>query len=900
MSGNETKKRLYLIDGSALAYRSYFAFIRNPLINSKGENTGAAFGFTRALMKILEEEKPDYLAVVFDTPEPTFRHHEYPDYKATREKMPDDLVSALPRIRQLITAMQIPILELPGFEADDVMGTLARQAENRGLITLLVTGDKDFMQLVNPHIKIYNLRKAGEEAEIIDEEGVRQKIELPPAQVIDYLGLTGDASDNVPGVNGIGPKRAVQLLTEFGTIERVLENASRVSPQKIGQSLIENAELARLSKRLVTIRCDVPIRMDWDAMTVTEMNRPVLAELFKELEFRTLARQFTEAEIDQKVNYQVVASAADLDQLVERLAQSGSFVFDLETTSVDPMRAQIVGMSFAIQPRQAFYIPIQLPRLDEIEPLNLKPVLEKIGPLLQNPGYKKSGQNIKYDMLVLSQYGIQVQGIDFDTMVASYLLNPSGRQHNLDSISMQYLNYKKIPTTDLIGTGKKQITMAEVPLAKICQYACEDADIALRLRLHLEPMLQNAGLMDLFQEIEIPLISVLKQMEFNGVCLDDLYLAAMSKDLDQGLRKIETEIYHSAGIKFNINSPQQLAKIFFEKLKLPSSRRTKTGFSTDVAVLEELAKQHPLPRLILDYRQLAKLKSTYVDALPRLVNPKTGRIHTSYNQTVAATGRLSSSDPNLQNIPIRTEIGRQIRRAFIPQDADHVILDADYSQIELRIMAHLSGDQTLRASFINEEDVHRRTAALVFHLEPEAVTQDQRRRAKEVNFGIMYGMGAYGLSQRLEISVEEADQFIQDYFSYYPGVKEYRDSTIAEARKLGYVKTLLNRRRFLPEIHDKNRNIREFAERTAVNTPIQGTAADMIKVAMIRIHQRIEKQGLDSKMILQVHDELVFDVRRREIDIMRALVQEEMEQALPMQVPVKVEIGIGPSWLEAH
>ncbi len=902
-------QKLFLIDGSALAYRSYFAFVRNPLINSKGENTSAVFGFLNSLLKIIDEHQPHYLAAVFDTPEPTFRHKIYSEYKATRQKMPGEMSEQLPRIKQILDVLNIPVIEVPGMEADDVMGTLSKQAEKQELETYLVTGDKDFFQLVSPLIKVYNPRRAGEEAEILDESGVLQKIGLPPTKIIDYLSLMGDSSDNVPGVEGIGPKSALELLQQFADLEDIYNNLDKVKREAIRNKLSANREQAFLSKKLVTLDTQVPLPINIDALVCKAPDQQRAFDLIKELEFNSLLERFTSAKKNTAVNYITISESAQLDRFVAKLGGCDQFTFDLETTDVDPMRAEIVGLSFSWQEGEAYYIPVisegTAAKVDlfsnhRFRGLPLKSVLQRLKPVLENESIPKSGQNVKYDLLVLFRAGVEVNGVDFDTMVASYVVNPSLRQHNLDALALAYFNYQKIPTKDLIGTGQKQISMAEVPVEEVSRYACEDADFTQRLRHVLEPKLVEYDLKKLFDEVEMPLVQVLMDMERNGVSLNVPFLGKMSKELERRLDQLIENIYDLAGQKFNINSTKQLADILFKKLELPVIKKTKTGPSTDVDVLETLAKEHQLPRELLEYRQLTKLKSTYVDALPRLINPQTGRVHTSYNQTVAATGRLSSSDPNLQNIPIRTEIGRKIREAFIPVDGNHVILDADYSQIELRVMAHLSQDPMLMKAFQEGKDIHRETAALVFKVEPEEVTDDMRRRAKEVNFGIMYGMGPYGLATRLEIPQEEAELFIINYFASYPKIQEFMMQAQEFARKNGYVTTLLNRRRYLPDIHSDNRRVREFAERNAINTPIQGTAADLIKVAMIKIFTRLQAEKLATKMIMQVHDELVFEVPKNEVDLMEELVRKEMEQAIELSVPIKVDVGIGNNWLEAH
>ena len=901
MPQSADKKRLFLIDGAALAYRTYFAFARNPLVNSRGEQVSVIFGFSRILLNLLDQEKPDLFAVVFDSPEPTFRHEIYTEYKAQRQRMPDDMAEQLPRLEQLMGALDLPFIRKPGYEADDIMGTLARAAAASGYQTVLVTGDKDLMQLVDDHTLIYYPHRAGESIEWLDADGVTRKMGVPPSQIIDYLALCGDASDNIPGVPGIGPVGALALLKRFGSLEALLEQVDAIESKKQRTALQENADLARLSRTLATIHRDVPLEIGIETLHLRPIPAEKAAAFFREMDLPSLVDRFSSR--TRAVNrYQLVGDLKSVTELAERLRSCGAFALDTETTSVDPMRAELVGLSFSCAEGEAWYIPVKGPAdlTAGQQPLPTGEVLKILAPLLSDPAIKKCGHNAKYDLLVLARHGVEVAGLASDTMVADYLLNPSGFQHNLDAVSLEHLGLKKIPTSQLLGTGRNQRTMDLVPIEEVSEYACEDADYTWRLQQVLMPKLDAFGLRPLLEEVEVPLIHVLMVMERNGVALDELYLAAMSGELEQELGVIEKSIYELAGRKFNINSPKQLGEILFSELKLPSARRTKTGFSTDVGVLEELAGAHPLPQRILDYRQLAKLKSTYVDALPRLINPATGRVHTSFNQTVAATGRLSSTEPNLQNIPIRTEVGRRIRRAFIPGDEGHLILDADYSQIELRIMAHLSGDRTLRDSFTAGEDVHTRTAALVFKVPQAEVTPEQRRRAKEVNFGIMYGMGAYGLASRLGLSNEEAEQFIQAYFASYPGVQEYMLRTVREARQNGYVTTLLGRRRMIPEIASDNRRVREFAERTAINTPIQGSAADLIKVAMIRIQKRLEEEKSAARMIMQVHDELVFEVPRADAEALREMVRIEMEGAIRLDVPIRVETGVAGNWLEAH
>lgn len=906
-----SKPKFFVIDGSALAYRSYFAFINNPLSNAKGENTSTAFGFTRALLQIQDQEKPDYFAVVFDTPKPTFRHEMYDKYKGTRQKMPDEMADTLPRLREIIEAFNIPILELPGFEADDVIGTLAKIAERKGLHSFMVTGDKDFMQLVTPDTSVYNFKRGSNEPEIINPKKVVEKMGVPPEKVIDLLSLMGDSSDNVPGAKGVGPVTAKKLISEFGSLDKILENVDQIKSKKTRNSLSKNRDLVDLSKNLVTIQTNVPLELDIESLKQQEPDHEKLMALFKELEFKSFAERFSAKSLQLEADYQILKSLEEVDKLVTDLRRAGAFTFDLETTAIDPLLAEIVGFSFCAQGGLAFYIPVKnsapagqnenlFPNESENESLDIQAVLKRLRPLLEDPTVQKCGQNIKYDLLVLSNYDLPVQGVTFDTMVASYLLNPEGRQHNLDSLALEYFNYTKVPTSDLIGKGKNQISMAEVPVEKVGFYACEDADMTQRLKEKFEPLLRENELYELFEKIEMPLVAVLLEMERTGVSINEKFLAEMAERFDEEMLRILKEIEYQAGTSINLNSPKQLSDLLFNKMKLTPIKKTKTGYSTDVSVLEALAKEHDLPRQILEYRQLSKLQSTYVKALPKMINPHTRRIHTSYNQTVTVTGRLSSSDPNLQNIPIRTEQGREIRRAFVPKDAQHVFIDADYSQIELRIMAHLSRDETLMNSFQHDEDIHLRTAALILDLPQEDVSAEQRRQAKAINFGIIYGMGAYGLASRLDISQTEAENFINDYFLKYPGVKRFIETTIDDARKKGYVTTLFGRRRRLPEILTDNRRQREFAERTAVNTPIQGTAADLIKIAMINLHRRIQQEKLATRMIMQVHDELVFEVPLSELEAAKKMIREEMEGAIKLDVPIKVEMGVGRSWLEAH
>jgi DNA polymerase-1 len=891
------KKRLFLIDGSALAYRSYFAFIRNPLINSKGENTSAVFGFTNSIMKILKDENPDYVAVVFDTKAPTFRHEIFKDYKSTRAKMPSEMVDQLPRIREVSEGMNLPILEVDGFEADDLMGTLAKRAKSKGLEVVLVTGDKDFLQLVDEDIKVLNPKRGGEEPELLDKKGVEAKFGVLPEKVVEVLALMGDTSDNIPGIPRIGEKTAVGLIKEFGDMEKTLAHADEVKKKNIQKALKEHPDLARLSKRLVIIDTQVPFELDLNKLKRENFNLPRLKELFKELEFTKLLQEISSLETKEKLDYKIIKSEKEFEKLIADLEKVGEFAIDTETTSLNPIDAELVGISISCQEKEAFYIPVN--HIDGEKNLDLPAVIKNFKKILEDEKIKKIGHNLKFDLEILRQYDIELKGIYFDTMVASYLLNPSFRQHNLNYLALEHLDHKMIPITDLIGIGKKQKSFAEVPVKDACVYSCEDADFTLRLKEVFAPKLSLLSLEKLFFEVELPLIEVLAEMEMVGVSIDTQHLRNMSRELSRQLDDLTQKIYDLAGKEFNINSTQQVSKILFEDLKLPPVRKTekKRGESTDIGVLEILAKEHPLPRLLLDYRQLSKLKSTYIDALPTLVNKRTGRIHTSFNQTVTATGRLSSSDPNLQNIPIRTDLGKQIRKAFVPRNSDYLIISSDYSQVELRILAHFSQDRTLMNAFKRGEDIHKRTASEVFGVPMDKVTEEERAVAKTTNFSIIYGVSAFGLSQSTGMTPQEAAMFIDIYFKRYPRVKSYIDEMIELARKQGFVTTLLGRRRYIPEINSPNRQKREFAERTAINTPIQGSAADLIKVVMIDIAE--ELKGKKTKMVLQVHDELVFEVHKSELDFVKEMVRDRMENTIQLEVPIRVDLNVGENWLEA-
>lgn len=906
------RKRLFLIDGSALFYRSYFAFIKNPLINSRGENTSAIYGFANSLMKILSEERPDYMAVVFDTKEPTFRHKKYEKYKATREKMPVEMSDQFPRLVELVEAFHIPVIEKVGYEADDVIATLAKKAEIQQIETIMVTGDKDFMQIISPLTKMYVIRP-GKEPEIYDLNTLKKRFEMEPSQIIDYLALMGDSSDNIPGVEGIGDVTARKLVKQFGSMENLYEKIDQVSGQSNYKKLLKGKESAHLSRELVTIHTNVPLDLEIEDLKKGSPDGEHLLRIYHEQEFHSLLDRLAELLQDDQVGikdidsvsqqYVLVDTVAKLNEVVNRLKQSDFFVFDTETTGLNAFESDIIGISFSLESFQAYYVPLN----HQDSGFTADEALQTLKPVFESADIGKGGQNIKYDGLMLWQHGIRLRGIQFDTMVAHYLISPGTRQHNLDVLAHTYLHYRMVPIESLIGKkGKNQKNMRDIAVEWVYRYACEDADITFQLKELLEKRLRETSTYDLFRDVEMPLVNVLMEMEKNGVKLDVEFLKNMSGDLGDELQKLEGEIYQMAGVRFNINSPQQLGKILFEDLEIykefgnrrPS--RTATGqYSTAESILEKYSG-HPLVGKILDYRKLMKLKSTYVDALPTLISKRTGRLHTSFNQTVTATGRLSSSDPNLQNIPIRTELGRKIRQAFIAEDAEDLILSADYSQIELRMMAHVSGDPALKEAFMKGEDIHATTAAAIFNIPIEMVNADHRRKAKEVNFGIIYGISQYGLASRLGIDSEEARQIIDNYFMRFPRVNDYVNHTIAFAHQHHYVSTILKRRRYVPEIDSKNANIRQNAERIAVNTTIQGSAADMIKLAMIHVQDRLQHQNLRTKMLLQVHDELVFEVKADELDTVRGLVKDEMENAITLEVPVKVDIGVGKNWLDAH
>lgn len=889
---SQSRPELYVIDGNSYIYRAFYA-VKN-LSNSSGLPTNAAFGFCTMLLKVIQEKKPGMLAIVFDPKGPTRRHAEFKEYKAHRPPMPRDLVPQIPYIHKLVEAFRIPVYVIDGQEADDVIATIARQAEQNGIDTIVVSGDKDLLQLVGDHIKIYDTLKE----KMYDAKEVEERFGVPPERVVEIMGLMGDSADNIPGVSGIGEKTARSLIEKYGTIENVLQNVHEITKPKLRKSLEESTAIARLSRELAILRADVPITIDYANLALKAPDNAALLRLLKELEFTSLLKYIVQEQTRQ-TTYRTVLDDAGLHELLAVLKDAEEFSFDTETTDLNPLRADVVGISFAIRQHEAYYLPLAHSYSGAPRQIDREQALSALRPILENPLIRKIGQNIKYDMLVLARYGIDVRNASFDTMLASYVLNPGKTSHGLDAIALEYLSYKTTTYADVTGTGKKQISFAEVDVATATRYSGEDAEIALRLKQKLAPLLREHDLEALFHDIEMPLMLVLADMERVGVKLDSAFLKRLSMRLEKELIAVERSIYEFAGKEFNINSPKQLADILFVKLQLTPLKKTKTGFSTNVDVLEELAHLHPLPAEILKYRTFAKLKSTYVDALPLMVNPATGRLHTSLNQAVAATGRLSSSEPNLQNIPIRTPEGREIRQAFIAETGA-VLLSADYSQIELRVLAHMSNDPDLIETFKKDADVHTRTASEIFGLPAGEITPEMRRKAKAVNFGIIYGISAFGLAQDLGVSNAEAKRYIDGYFSRYPRVREYIDHTIENAKKDGFVTTLLGRRRFIPELASSAAAVRNFGERTAINTPIQGTAADLIKLAMIHIHARIRKEGLRSQMILQVHDELVFEIPEQEVERMTMLVKEEMEGVLQLAVPIKVDICVGKNWDEAH
>jgi DNA polymerase-1 len=898
------KKRLFLIDGYAMLYRSHFALIRNPLINSKGMHTSALFGFINQVLKLIRKEKPDFLMAAFDSPKKTFRHERYPEYKATREKMPEEMREQLPYLWKLLKAMKIPTLEQPGFEADDIIGTLAVRANEKNLDTFIVSGDKDFMQLVNDNIFLYSPSGRQSEIKIYDKSGVKDKWGVPPEMIIDLLGLMGDSSDNVPGVMGVGEKTAVKLLKEYGTLENALDHADEVKNKRAREGLQSGREKALLSQELVTIDTNMNIDSNFEEMATDGFDVNELEGLFHELEFQALINQIKsfKSEVpsqneESEKDYKTLLDLIDIQKFANSIKEGEWLSFDLETTSLDPMSCDIVGFSFATKKNQAIYIPILYKEKEANlfdDHLNL--VLNILRPVFENSKIPKTGQNIKFDALILRNHGLKVFGLKFDTLLAAHLINPESRSLKLENLSFEHLNYRMLPIEDLIGKGRNQISMSEVELEKISFYASEDADIALQLTHIFDKKLKKQNLDKFFNEIEMPLLPVLLELEYNGMYVDSKMLSIMSDNLGNNIENLISNITKEAGTEFNINSTQQLANILFDIIGLPEIKKR----STAEEVLTRLKNEHPLPSLILEYRKLNKLKNTYIDALPTLINLKTKRIHSTFSQTVTSTGRLSSRNPNFQNIPIRTDLGREIRKAFKSENKDWIIFSADYSQIELRIMAHLSQDKTLLDAFNKGEDIHTRTAADVFNVDIDEVIPEMRRTAKIVNFGLLYGAGPFRMSQELGIPQKEAKSIIESYFERYSGIKDYIDSVIEYARANKYVKTILGRRRQVWDIDSNNHLHKEAAKRMAINMPIQGTNAEMIKIAMIDIQKELELKNMKSKMLLQIHDELVFEVPLEELNNLQNIVTNKMENSLPLSVPIVVDCGNGESWYEAH
>ncbi|MFO0321887.1 MAG: DNA polymerase I [Bacteroidota bacterium] len=950
MITKDTPKKLFLLDAFALIYRAHFAFSSNPRISSKGLNTSAIFGFTNTLLEILTKEKPTHIAVVFDTPEQTARHVEFEAYKAHREEMPDDLRLSLPYIHQLIEGFNIQIIKTPGFEADDAIGTLAKVAELKGFTTYMMTPDKDYGQLVDENTFIYKPARMGNGAEILGPEEICKKWEIQSvSQLIDILGFMGDKADNIPGIPGVGEKTAIQLVKDYGSMEKLYEDTSKLKG-KLKEKVDNNKDLAIQSKRLATIILDVPVEFNENELVLKEINKEALKELFLELEFRGIAQKLLGEDIgsptksnpvaspsskvsskpiindlfssveeqkeeqidkvaeeefeikkfktikDNSVDYILCHSKESISNLISILQINSQFCFDSETTDLNTINAQIVGMSFSIKENQAYYIPVSENKGEAQQLINL------FKPLFLDETKTLIGQNIKYDLQVLKNYGVEIKNKLWDTMVAHFLFMPDMR-HNMNILAETYLNYSPISIEDLIGKkGKDQLNMRDVSIDLIKDYAAEDADVTLKLKNIFELKLKNAGVDGLFKEVELPLIEVLADMEREGINLDVKALKEFSIQLQEDINKVDLEIQELAGTKFNISSPKQVGEILFEYLKIiEKPKKTKTGqYATSEDVLSKLEGKHPIVSKILDYRELVKLKSTYVDALPLLVNETTHRLHTTFNQVVAVTGRLSSDNPNLQNIPVRTERGKQIRKAFIPRSEDYTLLCADYSQIELRIVASISEDKNMCEAFNLGKDIHTATAAKVYGIEESKVTKEMRYKAKSVNFGIIYGQGAFGLAENLAISRTEAKELIDNYFAQYGAIKTYMEKEINFAREHGYVETLMGRRRWLNNITSNSQMERAFAERNAINAPIQGSAADMIKIAMINIHKELKSLNIKSKMILQIHDELVFDVYKPELETIKPIIEKHMKNALPLKVPVEIAMGIGVNWLEAH
>ena len=896
-------KKLFIIDGYAILYRAHYALIRNPLITSYGFHTSALFGFTNQLIKIIKDENPDYLVCAFDSKEKTFRHKIYSDYKANRPEMPEELQKQIPHLWELLDGMNIPVLRKPGYEADDIIGTVTESVLDKKIQSYIVSGDKDFMQLINDKIFLYTPGKRNSAPDIYDKDGVIKKWGLPPEKIIDLLALMGDSSDNVPGVAGVGVKTAVKLLKEYDNIESVLDNASKISNKRVHNGLMNGRDKAFLSKELVTIIKDVDVDTNVENFLLKSFDQEALGKKFEELEFYALLKYLaidapeTITKKEEK-NYQTILDLKALKEMVDELKNAKYVSIDLETTSVNPMLAEIVGISVSYNKDSAFYIPILYPekKKNNFGSNDLEVALSIMKEFLENKDIRKIGQNIKYDALILYRHGVKVSNIFLDTMIAAHILNPAAKSYKLDALSIEFLNYNMVPIEDLIGKGKDQITMDLVPLDKISYYAAEDADIVFQLAEIFTPKLEENGQLNFFADIEMPLIDVLMKMENEGVYVDEDLLNEMSLNIGERLDLLVKEIYNIAEEEFNINSTQQLAKILFDDLKLTQIKKRSTAEN----VLKELVNEHELPELILSYRKLNKLKNTYIDALPASINKKTKRIHSTFNQTIAATGRLSSTGPNFQNIPIRTVDGREIRKSFIAQQKNWGIFSADYSQIELRIMAHLSEDKELCNAFKDNLDIHDRTASLIYNVPLDDVQPEMRRTAKVINFGIMYGAGPFRISQELGISRKAAQEIIKQYFIQYSGIQNYIDDTLSKARSDNYVETILGRRRYVWDVNSENALKKQAAERVAINMPIQGSAAELIKIAMIDIQKNIENDKLNSKMILQIHDELLFEYPLDEKEHLISMVKKSMENAMSLKVPIIVDYGFGKDWFEAH
>lgn len=894
----KNKKQFYIIDGHALIYRAYYALIKNPLTNSAGLPTGAVYGFANYLLRLLELYDCPYWTIALDSQKPTFRHELFSEYKANREEMPDDLKVQMPLIDRLIEALNIPSVRQDGLEADDLIAALAQRAVRQGFDVFIVSKDKDLMQLVGPHIKML-APESGGTLELMGEDDVRLKMGIPPEKIVDYLALVGDASDNIPGVPGVGPKTALKILEAAGSVDRLLEKPAILGNPKLEEKIILNRESLVLSKKLATLDYEAEVEASIESLKRAPVHRDSCAELFKELEIHSLLKHpFIAASAEKsKFEITIVKSLDELACLMKKVEKNGRLSIDTETTSTEPRSAKLVGIAIAIDEDMAWYVPVGHSTGGN---LSLYKALDIVRPMIESNAIKKIGQNLKYDYQIFRNYEITMRGIEFDCMVAGYLIDPGKRQYSLDRMTADWLSLDTTPIETLIGKGKTQKSFAEVPIRDAAAYSCEDVVLPIKLKKLLEPVLMERSLDKLYEEIEMPLVEVLAELEWNGVLIDTKLLKKLSVRYSGRIAEVTAEIYRMAGREFNLNSPKQVSDVLFDTLKLPQSKKTKVGsFKTDVDVLEKLARDYPIAQKILYHRESAKLLSTYIDALPAAINAATGRVHTSFNQTVTATGRLSSTGPNLQNIPVRTEEGKQIREAFIAPEG-YMLVSADYSQIELRILAHLSEDAFLTRAFLDDKDIHTQTASAMYGCFPEMVTPEMRRAAKTINFGLMYGMGPINLSRQLGISFSEAQTFIETYFQQFPKVKSYIEASIARAREFGYSETMLGRRRYLPDLNAANRNIREAAERTAINTPVQGTAADIIKIAMIDIHRTMHDKSARARMLLQVHDELVFEVPEKEADEFAKWVVKKMSSALKLCVPLKVDAGVGENWSKAH